>query len=77
MLDAPAHGCALTVCAPHMLLCPQVPSAQMAYRPPLRQREDLPEEDADVRGGGQLHDEERRWGRGSKEREWSGWKGGR
>lgn len=32
----------------------------MAYRPPLKQRDELPEEDPDVRGGGQLQNEERR-----------------
>ena len=45
------------ICFPH-----QVPSAQFAEVPPLRERGDLPEEDMDVRGGGLLHDEHRRWG---------------
>ncbi|KAG2437411.1 hypothetical protein HXX76_006063 [Chlamydomonas incerta] len=43
---------------------PPVPSAQMAYVPPPAGREKatdgLPEEDPDVRGGGQAHDEARR-----------------
>lgn len=44
----------------HLSALPPVPSAQMAHRPPLRTRGDLPEEDMDARGGGQLHDEARR-----------------
>ena len=34
----------------------------MAEVPALRERADLPEEDLDLRGGGQLHDEHRRCG---------------
>jgi histone deacetylase 1/2 len=44
----------------HLSQLPAVPSAQMAYRPPLRERGDLPEEEMDVRGGGQVHEEHRR-----------------
>ncbi|GAX76784.1 hypothetical protein CEUSTIGMA_g4230.t1 [Chlamydomonas eustigma] len=44
----------------HLANLPPVPSAQMAERPPLRERNDLPEEDMDIRGGGQLHEEHRR-----------------
>jgi len=44
----------------HLSHLPPVPSAQMAYRPPVKQRGDLPEEDLDVRGGGQVHEEMRR-----------------
>ncbi len=39
---------------------PQVPSAQMAYRPALTKREDLPEEELDVRGGGAAYEDARR-----------------
>ncbi|KAG1669983.1 hypothetical protein FOA52_016244 [Chlamydomonas sp. UWO 241] len=44
----------------HLCSLPAVPSAHMAYQPALHERQDLPEEDPDVRGGGQLHDEHRR-----------------
>eukprot|EP00798_Chlamydomonas_sp_ICE-L_P022386 gene22386-29493_t len=44
----------------HLCTLPPVPSAHMQYVPPLRKREDLPEEDMDVRGGGQIHEEHRK-----------------
>lgn len=38
---------------------PPAPSAQMAPRPPLTKQEELPEEEMDVRGGGQAYDDRR------------------
>jgi histone deacetylase 1/2 len=36
-----------------------VPSAQFLYVPPPQERAELPEEDLDIKGGGQVHDEHR------------------
>lgn len=44
----------------HLSQLPAVPSAQMVLRPALRKAADMPEEDADVRGGGAAYDDKRR-----------------
>ncbi|MEW5298362.1 MAG: hypothetical protein WDW36_001494 [Sanguina aurantia] len=44
----------------HLSRMPPAPSVQMAYRPASNEMAELGEEDMDVRGGGQEHDERRR-----------------
>ncbi|KAL6764497.1 hypothetical protein V8C86DRAFT_2471108 [Haematococcus lacustris] len=44
----------------HLSQLPPVPSAHMAYVPKVRPAQELPEEDPEQRGGGQVHEERRR-----------------